>query len=268
MRPACLCGCVTLARMRVAVLSDVHGNVRALEAVLADMGAVDLVVANGDLLAFGPRPAETLAALRRLPNVLYVSGNNDLYLVERRWEAEPSDGWEAEAFANLHWTAGAIGSQGLDFVATWPFGQHLGLGGGALVVHASPLADNIGMFPWTPDAQLGHMLREVNEPLVICGHTHLVMDRQPDGHRVMSDGSAGFPFDRDVRPSYIIVDDATGRVQVEVRRVSYDATAALRDLARRSVPFAQVIAFQIRHAALMPKHETDYARQDLVRFAE
>src|SRR5713226_4634187 len=239
MRPACLCGCVTLARMRVAVLSDVHGNVRALEAVLADMGAVDLVVANGDLLAFGPRPAETLAALRGLPNVLYVSGNNDRYLVERRWEAEPSDGWEAEAFANLRWTADAIGVEGLDFVASWPFQQRIALGKGAMVVHASPLADNIGMFPWTPDAQLGHMVRAVEEPLVICGHTHLVMDRRPDGHRVISDGSAGFPFDRDVRPSYIILDDSTGKVELDVRRVTYDADAAMRDLEHGRVPFGQ-----------------------------
>jgi putative phosphoesterase len=182
--------------MRVAVLSDVHGNLRALEAVLADMGQVDVVVANGDLLAFGPDPAGTLDTLRRLPNVIFVSGNNDRYLVERRWEGRPSDGWEAEAFANLHWTAEAIGREGIAFVESWPFQQRLDLGGGALVVHASPIADNVGMFPWTPDSQLGHMLRDVDEPLVICGHTHLVMDRQPDNHRVISDGSGGFPFDR------------------------------------------------------------------------
>src|SRR5438046_1541733 len=157
--------------MRVAELSDIHGNVRALEAVLADMGRVDLVVANGDLLAYGPSPAETLAALRGQPNVLYVSGNNDRYLVERRWEGDPGDGWEAEAVA-------------------------------------------------------------------------------------------------DVRPSYIILDDSTGKVELDVRRVTYDADAAMSDLEHGRVPFGQVIAFQIRNAALMPKHETDYARRDLVRYAE
>jgi putative phosphoesterase len=254
--------------MRLAVLSDVHGNVRALEAVLADMGQVDLVVANGDLLAYGPNPAETLAALRDLPNALFVSGNNDRYLIERRWETTPSDGWEAEAFANLRWTAETIGADGLEFVASWPFEQHIAVGDGALVVHASPLADNIGMFPWTPDSQLGHMVRHVQEPLVVCGHTHLVMDRRPDGRRIISDGSAGFPFDRDVRPSYVILDDSRGQVELDVRRVGYDAAAAIRDLERNDVPFAQVIAFQIHNAALMPKHETDYARRDLVRYAE
>ena len=124
------------------------------------------------------------------------------------------------------------------------------------------------MFPWTPDAQLAHMARDVAEPLVICGHTHLVMDRRPDGHRVISDGSAGFPFDRDVRPSYIILDDSTGKVELDVRRVTYDADAAMSDLEHGRVPFGQVIAFQIRNAALMPKHETDYARRNLVRYAE
>src|SRR5487761_873380 len=107
--------------MRVAVLSDVHGNVHALEAVLAEVPDVDLLVANGDMLAYGHRPAETLALLQALPRVMFVSGNNDRNLVERRWESTPSDGWEAEAFANLRWTAGEIGSDGLDFLAGWPF---------------------------------------------------------------------------------------------------------------------------------------------------
>jgi predicted phosphodiesterase len=254
--------------MRLAVLSDVHGNVRALEAVLADVGTVDLVVANGDLLAYGPNPAETLRLLQSLRDALFVSGNNDRNLVEHRWEVPPSDGWEAEAFANLRWTAEAIGPDGLDFLAIWPFQRHLDLGPGAKIVHASPLADNIGMFPWTPDAQLSHMVREVEEPLVICGHTHLVMDRKLADHRVISDGSAGFPFDHDPRPSYLILDDAGGRVHIEPRRVTYDYEAAARDVERGGVPFGQVIAFQMRHAALMPKHQTDYARNDLVRYAE
>jgi predicted phosphodiesterase len=253
--------------MRVAVLSDVHGNAGALAAILADAGEVDLVVANGDLLAYGPHPAETLDMLRALPKVMFVSGNNDRYLVERRWEGQPTDGWEAEAFANLQWTAEAIGGAGLEYVAGWPFQQRLDFGPGTLVVHASPLADNIGMFPWTPDSQLSHMLQDVEEPLVVCGHTHLVMDRRPDQHRVISDGSAGFPFDHDVRPSYIRLDDAEG-VRMEVRRVNYDVTAGIRELEQRHVPFGQVIAFQMRHGALMPKHETEYARRDLVRYAE
>jgi predicted phosphodiesterase len=254
--------------MRVAVLSDVHGNAGALAAVLADAGAVDLVVANGDLLAYGPSPAETLEILLSLPNAVFVSGNNDRYLVERRWQGRPSDGWEAESFANLRWTAERIGPDGLDRVASWPFQQHLDLGPGTLVVHASPLADNIGMFPWTPDPQLSHMLRDVEESLVVCGHTHLVMDRHPDQHRVISDGSAGFPFDHDVHPSYLILDDSDGPVRAAVRRVSYDVAQGIRELEQRHVPFAQVIAFQMRHGALMPKHETDYARRDLVRYAE
>jgi diadenosine tetraphosphatase ApaH/serine/threonine PP2A family protein phosphatase len=254
--------------MRVAVLSDVHGNLNALEAVLAALPAVDVTVANGDMVAYGPRPAETLALLRSLPDLVYVSGNNDRNLVERRWETPPADGWEAEAFANLRWTAEQIGPEGLAFLAGWPFRQHLDLGSGTLLIHASPLADNIGMFPWTHDAELDRMAHDVAEPLIVCGHTHLLMDRQVDGHRVVSDGSAGFPFDHDVRPSFIVLDDAGGSVRLERHRVAYDIDAAVRDLEDRDVPFAQVIAFQMRHAGLMPKHQTDYARRDLVTFAE
>ena len=254
--------------MRVAVISDVHGNVNALQCVLAGLPEVDLLVANGDLLAYGPRPVETLELLDGLPNVIYVSGNNDRNLVERRWESPPADGWESEAFANLRWTAEQIGPDGLRTVAGWPFRQHLDLAGGALVVHASPLADNIGMFPWTHDGELAHIVRDVPEPLVLCGHTHLLMDRRVTGHRILSDGSAGFPFDHDLRPSCLILDDAGGDLRVEARRFPYDVEAAVRDLESRPVPFAQVIAFQMRHAALMPKHQTDYARRELVTFAE
>lgn len=251
--------------MRLAVLSDVHGNIRALEAVLADAGSVDVIVANGDLLAYGPRPAETLGLLQSLPDVRFVSGNNDRYLVERRWEGSPCDGWEAEAFRNLSWTAGQIGLRGLAAVAEWPFEQTVA---GIRFVHASPLGDNIGMFPWTPDSQLNRMVRGVPEHVVVCGHTHLLMDRQLSSHRVISDGSAGFPFDRDVRPGYLLLDAAGANLRVEVRRVQYDIAAAERDLDTSRVPFGQVIAYQMRHATLMPKHQTDYARRDLLRFAE
>jgi len=254
--------------MRVAVLSDVHGNLRALEAVLADAGDVDVVVANGDLLAYGPSPRETLELLRSLPSVKFVSGNNDRYLWERRWLQPPSDGWEAEAFENLHWTAEAIGPEGIEFVASWPAGQHLELGPGTLVVHASPVADNVGMFPWTPDGQLSHLVRSVEEQVVVCGHTHLLMDRQVPGHRVISDGSAGCPFDHDRRPSYLLLDDSGGRLKAEGRRVEYDVKAAVADVEASGAPFAQVIAYQMVHATLMPKHETDYLRRDLVRYAE
>lgn len=254
--------------MRIAVLSDVHGNMRALEAVLADAASVDLVVANGDLLSFGPRPAETLALLRSLPNVLFVSGNNDRYLVERRWQRHPSDGWEAEAFANLEWTADALGDEAVNFVGSWPFVQHLPTRPAMAVFHASPLADNIGMFPWTSDEELAHMVRDVPEPVVLCGHTHLLMERSLRRHRIISDGSAGFPFDRDLRPSYVILEDSTGDIELTIRRVSYDIDAAVRELESFDVPFGEVIAFQMRHAALMPKHQTVYARRDLVRFAE
>ncbi len=94
------------------------------------------------------------------------------------------------------------------------------------------------------------------------------MDRAIPGHRIVSDGSAGFPFDRDLRPSYLLLDDERGPLRIEARRVRYEVEAAVRDLAAGQVPFAQVIAFQMRHATLMPKHETDYARRDMVTFAE
>ncbi|MHB8621104.1 MAG: metallophosphoesterase family protein, partial [Chloroflexota bacterium] len=262
-------GTLSSAAVRVAILSDVHGNTMALRAVLADLaGQADLVVANGDIVAYGPSPAETLDLMRSLPNVQFVSGNNDRNLVERRWEQPPADGWEAEAFANLRWTAERIGPEGLEFLATWPFERRLPLRPAVLVVHACPFADNVGMFPWTTDSDLRSMVDAVAEDVIVCGHTHLLMDRNLPNKRVISDGSAGFPFDRDCRPSYIVLDDGAGQLRVEVRRVAYNVDAAVRDVAASDAPFGQVIAYQMRHAALMPKHQSDYLRQDLVRYSE
>lgn len=254
--------------MRVAVLSDVHGNVRALEAVLADASGADLIVANGDLLSYGPRPAETLDLLRSLPNARFVSGNNDRNLVERRWNACPRDGWEAESFANLRWTAEAIGLAGVEFLAGWPFDVRLDLVEPVRVFHASPIGDSVGMFPWTPTALLAGMVSGIAESVIMCGHTHLQMDRRVGPRRVISEGSAGFPFDGDRRPGYALLDDSSGRLSVSFRRVAYDVEAVIADVEAQRPPFGQVIAYQLRHAALMPKHETDYLRADLLRQAE
>jgi predicted phosphodiesterase len=187
--------------MTVAALYDVHANVRALEAVLADgAGDADVVVFGGDLVA-GPWPAETLELARSLgERARFVRGN---------WERALVEGSDAEPVA---WLRERLGGADLD----WPFSVEIG---GALYLHATPRRDDEIALP---------SLREddwalFTETFVVCGHTHVQFDVTRDGCRVVNPGSVGNPT---VRPAawWALVDGD----DVELRTTDYD-TAATAD---------------------------------------
>src|SRR5262245_22407187 len=113
--------------MVVAALYDVHGNVQALEAVLADVGEVDVVLFGGDI-ASGPFPRETLALVRALPNAVCVRGNADELLT--------LDGFPENAAAARRWVAAQIGEDGVAWLANLPFSWSAD---DTLYVHANPV---------------------------------------------------------------------------------------------------------------------------------
>jgi putative phosphoesterase len=163
----------------VAALYDIHANLPALEAVLAEVGPDDDVVVGGDFTA-GPMPAETVDALRALgKRVRFIRGNAD--------RIAAAGGWEAER----------LGPERLAFVAGLPETVVLevdGLGP-VLFCHGSPRGDEEIITAVTPDDRLRRILAGVSEPVVVCGHTHHQFDRTVDGRRVVNAGSIGLPYE-------------------------------------------------------------------------
>jgi predicted phosphodiesterase len=160
----------------------VHGNLPALEAVLAQAGDVQLVF-GGDMAA-GPLPAETLDRIMGL-DALCIRGNADRELL-----SGPSGGLADE------WVVGQLEDRHRDFIAGLPEEVELEVEGVGRVLfcHGSPRSDEEMILKTTPDEWLREMLADVEADLVVCGHTHMQFDRSVDGRRVVNAGSVGLPY--------------------------------------------------------------------------
>jgi hypothetical protein len=110
--------------MKIAILSDIHGNSVALEAVLKDLqrqGKVDHILVPGDTFAYGPAPGEVLAILQGLKNTSFLLGNSERYYLEGSYPiAASGDGWQDRLLLSFCWTAERLGREGLRFIEVLP----------------------------------------------------------------------------------------------------------------------------------------------------
>ena len=247
--------------MRLALLSDIHGNPIALDAVLADIsaqGEVDAYWVLGDMVALGFDPAGVLARLAQLPAAQYVRGNTEHYLVADDAIQAMVDQAQAKGrlermlpiLRTLAWTQGAVTSAGrLDWVAALPVELRLVLPDGTrlLGVHAAPgQFDGDGIHPGLARDELDALLAGCNADLVCVGHTHWPMDVRAGDVRVANLGSVSNPMAPDLRASYVLLDaDAAGYTLVH-RRVDYDHAAVIAAIDRARLPAADYIrSFQL-----------------------
>jgi len=181
--------------VRLGVVADVHANLVALDAVLADASgrAVDRWWALGDLVSIGPEPAATLERIRSLPGIEALSGNTERYVLTRdrpypsldEVRADPS---LTELYAAVHgsftWTRGALSAEQRAWLAALPAHLRTTMADGTRVlgVHASPHRDDgPGISPQRDEAALAAELRDVDADIVVAGHTHRVTDRVVGG---------------------------------------------------------------------------------------
>jgi diadenosine tetraphosphatase ApaH/serine/threonine PP2A family protein phosphatase len=202
----------------LALLYDVHGNLPALDAVLADASDADEFLLGGDYATFGAWPVETVERLREL-DARWIRGNVD------RWLVDSSDipDFMVELVERSRDT---IGEELCRELAALPESI---ADGGTLYCHASPLSDMDSFYPEPQDSD-AERLMGVDAERVVFGHTHLAFERGgPGGIHLVNPGSVGMPLDGDHRAAYAVVHD-DGRV--EHRRVEYDwraSVAAVRE---------------------------------------
>ena len=239
--------------IRIAALSDIHGNLLSLEAVLDDIqsqGTPDAIWVLGDLAAFFPWPAETLARLKALPNVAFLRGNTDRFTATGVRPALPvrsMEDWKrmpvalAVRDANFRWTVERLSYADYGFLAALPEQLEMDVPGFGRVVavHGAPGDDEARLHPNAPDETVRPYLDGLDVRVLLGGHTHLPNDRVVDGVRLVNDGSAGLPFDGDNRPSYALLDFDDGRCEVTIRRVAYDVEAVASELARVEHPMRE-----------------------------
>lgn len=204
---------------RIAVLCDIHGNLPALEAVVGELDA-DEVVLGGDI-ASGPFPVETLELLRSLPMpVRYVRGNADRVL-DLKGIPEPNRS------ARL-WVAERLGEENLRFLARLPLDLVID---SIHFCHGAPGSDTAPMTRFTSDDRLRSLLAGVEEEVVVCGHTHVQFDREVDGVRVLNAGSVGAPYEVEPGAYWLELDP-----EPRFRRTEYDFEEAERLLLATGYP--------------------------------
>ena len=248
-------------QVRVAALYDVHGNLPALRAVLAELDEIqpDLVVVGGDV-CWGPMPGETLIALRSLgEKALFLRGNADREVAER--VVEGADPAVAEVTA---WCADQLDDEQRTFLGALPQLQAIdviGLGP-TLFCHGSPRSDEESITEATPQGDIEEMMRGVDERTVVCGHTHAHFDRRFPERRVVNAGSVGLQFGGRGAHWALLGPD------VELRVTGYDVQAAAEEIRASGCPQVREFAEHVLYpppadaalAALAPQDEADRRR--------
>jgi predicted phosphodiesterase len=223
--------------LRVALFSDVHGNLRGLEACLADLteqGGADLIVGAGDYCMDGPRPREVLERIHEIGAVC-VRGNTD------RWIGDESiavDGGEDdEELAQLAWQRAQLGLPWTRWLGALPFSHRLGEGAdGLLVVHANPKSDDEHIWPDADDAFLEQVTAGVAERAIAFGHLHLPYARVWRERLLVDVSSAGLPKDGDARAGYAILTQRSGGWEVKHRRVAFDVDEVVKEIEKSEMP--------------------------------
>jgi len=193
--------------LRVAALYDVHANVPALEAVLAEVEreGVDTILFGGDL-TWGPEPHEGLALVRSLPNTRFVRGNCD---------REPDE-----------WERSSLSEEEVAFLQGLPERQVVD---GVLYCHATPRSDEEIVTPATPDEVVAESLAGVEQGIVVVGHTHMQQDRQIGSVRWVNAGSVGLAYEGELVACWALV--ANGELELRKTPLDVDQVA---DAFRRS----------------------------------
>ena len=219
----------------LGILYDVHGNLSALDAVLAEADGVDEWLLGGDYCAFGPWPVETLARLRELSNTTWLRGNGERWLVDPPLElpAEQSE----MVFAALATAIAELPAAEIDALVGLPT---LAEREEAFYCHGSPLSD-VDSFPPEPDDADVRLLAGVKERQVVFGHSHLQFRRSgPNDTELVNPGSVGMPLDGDPRAAWAVRLDSG---ELELRRTSYDVGPAVAKI--RGYDWGEPVALRL-----------------------
>jgi putative phosphoesterase len=208
--------------MRVAALYDVHGNLPALEAVLdeVELEQPDAILFGGDLVS-GPLPRETLEAMLSLGDrARFVLGNAD------RWFLDVYDG-SVDPDLEDAWLVEEVDASCRELFAALPRRVAMNVDGlgSVLFCHGSPRSEDEIITAITPEERLSPMLEDVEDQVVVCGHTHVQFDRMVAGIRVVNAGSVGMPYEDEPGARWAMLGP-----DVSLRCTSYDREAAANRL--------------------------------------
>lgn len=234
--------------MRIALISDIHGNFVALETVLADIAreAPDQIVCLGDVAADGPQPRQVLARLHALACPV-VQGNTDEWLLNPQLHDVADDFWRIINDIEM-WGVAQLSAEDRAFLQTFQRTVEIPLGAGKalLCYHGSPGSNEDQILATTPDEKLESMVSGYGATVLAGGHTHVPMLRRYRDKLLVNPGSVGMLFIRQGETTYnppwseyALIDHSNDHLHIELRQVPLDVEAVRQAALNSDMPHAQ-----------------------------
>jgi predicted phosphodiesterase len=229
---------------RIAVLSDVHGNATALEAVRKALKKEkpDAVIVAGDLVMNGPEPAAAIDALRAMEadGATIVQGNTDVAVADFDYAA--AFPWFTDGVPDAHraaaeWAHDELGDERIGWIRRLASERRLVLEDTmVLACHASPGSQTQGFDAQLDPSVVLERISRTDARVICCGHTHLPDVRDLGWKMIVNDGSAGYIFDGDPTASWALIEIDGTNVSAEIRRTEFDTMTVSNAISARGLP--------------------------------
>lgn len=215
------------------MISDVHSNLVAFQAVIANLPTYDRLFFLGDLVGYGPQPNEVTEQLQQLQPSSALMGNHD-YAVA----TGDASGFSPHAEIAVEWTRRHIKPNNLAYLSNLRTSARMELGNTRLALfHGSP-SDPLSeyIFPGIPDKLARKVIQSAGAPLVLLGHTHIPMVYSFEGEMLANPGSVGQPRDGDPRAAFAVLTLSEGKFSFEITRVRYDVSDVASKIIEAGLP--------------------------------
>lgn len=221
--------------MKIAVLSDIHSNLAALEAVANRLPNHDELYCLGDVVGYGPQPNEVIEKLQQLQPAAVLMGNHDYAVVTGDVE-----GFSPNAAKAVEWTRRELGDEGRSYLSKLKPSEKTERDGVTVAMyHGSPRdALNEYILPGIPEKLGRALVKLASTRVVLLGHTHIPMLYRYDGNALANPGSVGQPRDGDPKASFAVLTISSTEINFEVRRVEYDVAPVADKIIQNGLPRA------------------------------
>lgn len=239
--------------MRVAFISDIHGNAHALDAVLDDIRSksVDKIVVLGDIAYRGPEPKRAIELIRNL-NTTVIKGNADEWVTRGIKKGEVPDEALALMTKEREWTVSQLDQEDLDYLSNLPEETRFDMEGVRVhAFHATPTSLFDVVLPNTDDETIKtKLMTEKDADLYLYGHIHTAYVRPINGKTIINLGSVGLPFDGHAKASYALVTITEGYASTSIEKVSYDLQKTIAMYDEVNYPNAKMMQNIVRNGSL------------------
>ncbi len=245
--------------MKLAVISDVHGNYRALEAVLLDAKGlgVEHILFLGDLVFMGLAPQSCFDLLMAYKPLVTIKGNTDA-LIEGIKETNPTTLDEQLWRKFIRYTDIRLSPESKKVVKGWPIVQRGEIGNDPFIFcHGSPYSYNEAITEdLDPNSTLYKKLMAEDASVILCGHTHIPADFTLGNKRIINPGAVGYSFDGDLRASYAFMDIHSNKINAVIRRIEYDREIYMQEVqhASHSFKYFSSVLYALEHGRPDPQY--------------